>query len=100
MMYKTDLSNLENKSVTGRGRATSKEQITPEKHSLFKKMFSERFDVMGLTGQDREKREKKLNQRLKDAINNINNSISTKNKKRKIIVMNRSVDVIQTPNEH
>lgn len=81
-IYGKNICQLENKSVTGRGK--SKEPVTPEKMKILEGIFSTRFDSLNLKLEERVAREKKLNFHIKAAISNIKTSAATKQMKEEI----------------
>lgn len=69
-LYKNDLSKLNSKSVTGKGRnTTKKDRITPLKKDIIEKLLMER--AMNDGGQDVTERLQKTNMHIKNAIHNI-----------------------------
>lgn len=83
-IYADRITILKLKPVSGRTTKIDhrKEKITPEKDKIIRKMFFERL----LDVEDgRSEREKKLNNRIKDALNNIATSVENKEKEKKIV---------------
>lgn len=85
-MYNENLPCLKTKSVSGRSvkQGETKTQISPEKVTILKNIFSER--IYGATDDDSERneRKKKLNRLIKDALHNISKRIDANEKEKEV----------------
>lgn len=78
-LYDGRFDILKNKSVTGRSKpGQTKQAVSPEKHDVMKRMFTERILTATADSVERNERKKRLNKYINDAIRNITKSIDSK----------------------
>lgn len=83
-LYEGRYNILQNKSVTGRSKTgQTKEAVTPEKHRILTKIYSERIFIATQDSAERVLRKKKLNKYIKDAIHNITKTVDLKELEKK-----------------